>query len=73
MPLTGLDHVVIRVKDLDAAIESYRKLGLELTETRQTPAIGKQALFSFARRNVHRTGRAARARHAGRSRHRQPW
>jgi methylmalonyl-CoA/ethylmalonyl-CoA epimerase len=45
MAITGLDHVVIRVKDIDVGIESYRKLGLELTQTLETPAIGKQAIF----------------------------
>jgi methylmalonyl-CoA/ethylmalonyl-CoA epimerase len=45
MAVKGIDHVVIRVKDLDAAIESYTKLGLELTRTLETPAIGKQAIF----------------------------
>ena len=45
MAITGLDHVVIRVKDIAVAIESYRKLGLELTNTLETPAIGKQAIF----------------------------
>lgn len=30
-PLTGLDHVVIAVKDLDTAAATYRKLGLTLT------------------------------------------
>jgi len=45
MAVTGLDHVVIRVKDIDVAVESYRKLGMELTQTLETPAIGKQAIF----------------------------
>ena len=45
MAITGIDHVVIRVKDLDAAIESYKKMGLELTRTAENPAIGKQAIF----------------------------
>ena len=45
MAITGLDHVVIRVKDIDAGIESYQKLGLELTRTLETPGIGKQAIF----------------------------
>ncbi len=47
MAIKGLDHVVIRVKDLDAAIESYKKLGMELSETMETPGIGKQAFFRF--------------------------
>ena len=48
MAFKGIDHVVIRVKDIDTAIESYRNLGLELTRTLETPAIGKQAIFSLA-------------------------
>ena len=45
MAIKGIDHVVIRVKDLDAAIESYKKLGMTLERTLETPAIGKQAIF----------------------------
>jgi len=30
-PITGIDHVVILVRDLDAAAERYRKLGFTLT------------------------------------------
>lgn len=48
MAITGIDHVVIRVKDLDVAIESYKKLGMELTNTMETPGIGKQAIFRLA-------------------------
>ena len=48
MAIRGIDHVVIRVKDIDAAIESYRNLGLKLTRTLETPAIGKQAIFGLA-------------------------
>lgn len=47
MAIKGIDHVVIRVKDIDAAIESYKNLGMELTRTLETPAIGKQAIFRF--------------------------
>jgi len=47
VPITGIHHIVIRVHDLDAAIASYRKLGLTLERTLETPAIGKQAIFSF--------------------------
>ena len=47
MAIKGVDHVVVRVKDLDAAIESYKKLGMELSETMETPGIGKQAFFRF--------------------------
>ena len=48
MAIKGIDHVVIRVKDIDIAIESYKKLGMELTRTLETPAIGKQAIFRLA-------------------------
>lgn len=48
MAITGIDHVVIRVKDIDAGIESYKKMGLELTRTLETPGIGKQAIFQLA-------------------------
>ncbi len=48
MAITGIDHVVIRVKDIDAAIESYKNLGMELTRTLETPSIGKQAIFRLA-------------------------
>ena len=47
MAIQGIDHVVIRVKDIDTAIESYKNMGLELTRTLETPAIGKQAIFSL--------------------------
>ena len=47
MAFKGIDHVVIRVKDIDTAIESYRNLGLKLTRTLETPAIGKQAIFQL--------------------------
>lgn len=47
MAITGIDHVVIRVNNLDAAIESYTKLGLTLTRRLETPAIGKQAVFQL--------------------------
>ncbi len=48
MAITGIDHVVIRVKDIDAAIDSYKNLGMELTRTLETPSIGKQAIFRLA-------------------------
>ena len=47
MAITGIDHVVIRVKDIDTAIESYKKLGMELDHTAENPAIGKQAIFKL--------------------------
>ncbi len=33
MAIIGIDHLVVRVKDLDVAIESYKKLGMELSRT----------------------------------------
>jgi methylmalonyl-CoA/ethylmalonyl-CoA epimerase len=45
--MKGIDHVVIRVNDLDAAIASYEKLGMTLSRRLETPAIGKQAIFEF--------------------------
>lgn len=48
MGITGIDHLVLRVNDLDAAIESFTKLGMELTRTGENPAVGKQAFFRLA-------------------------
>ncbi len=48
MAIKGIDHVVMRVKDIEAATESYKKLGMELTRTLETPGIGKQAIFRLA-------------------------
>ncbi|MDP7640294.1 MAG: VOC family protein [Candidatus Hydrogenedentes bacterium] len=45
MGIIGIDHLVVRVKDLDAAIENYKALGMELTNTMETDGIGKQAIF----------------------------
>jgi methylmalonyl-CoA/ethylmalonyl-CoA epimerase len=46
--MTGVDHVVIRVKDLDDGIKTYRDvLGFALSRTAQNPAIGKQAFFDL--------------------------
>ncbi len=45
MAITGIDHIVIRVKDIDEAVKSYKNLGMELTTTLETPEIGKQAVF----------------------------
>jgi len=47
MAAIGIDHVVIRVKDIDQGIANYEKLGYELTKTLETPGIGKQAIFRF--------------------------
>lgn len=48
MAIIGVDHVVIRVKDLEEAIERYRAIGLELSDTSENPAIGKIAKFRLA-------------------------
>jgi methylmalonyl-CoA/ethylmalonyl-CoA epimerase len=48
MAITGIDHIVLRVKDIDEGIASYKKLGLELTKTLETPGIGKQAIFRLS-------------------------
>ncbi len=48
MAIKGIDHVVMRVKDIEVATESYKKLGMELTRTLETPGIGKQAIFRLA-------------------------
>ena len=47
--LQGLDHVVLRVDDLDRAAEDYRRLGFTLT-ARGTHSTGSQnhcAMFGF--------------------------
>ena len=50
MGITGVDHIVVRVKDLDKGISTYRdKLGMELERTDESEAIGiKQAFFPLA-------------------------
>ena len=48
MAIIGVDHVVIRVKDLEEAVERYRALGLELSNTTENPAVGKIAIFRLA-------------------------
>ncbi len=49
MAMTGFDHLVIRVSDLEQGIETYRdRLGLTLDRTDQTDALGvKQAFFNL--------------------------
>lgn len=49
MSIKGVDHVVVRVKDLDEGIEIWRdKLGMELERTDESEALGiKQAFFPF--------------------------
>ncbi len=48
MGLTLIDHVVIRVKDIEAGIRTYQEqLGLTLSRRSETPSIGKQAFFDL--------------------------
>jgi methylmalonyl-CoA epimerase len=49
MALTGFDHVVVRVKDFDTGVATYRDaLGLELDRTAESDALGiKQAFFNL--------------------------
>ena len=49
MALTGFDHLVVRVKDIEAGIATYRDgLGLELERTDESEALGiKQAFFQL--------------------------
>ena len=47
MGIKGVDHVVVRVKDIDEGIATYRDaLGMDLERTSESEAIGiKQAFF----------------------------
>ena len=48
MAFSGLDHVVIRVKDLDAAIEGYKKIfGSEPKRATSSALKATQAFFYF--------------------------
>jgi methylmalonyl-CoA/ethylmalonyl-CoA epimerase len=48
MAFSGLDHVVIRVKDLDSAIEGYKKiLGTEPKRATSAALKAAQAFFHF--------------------------
>jgi methylmalonyl-CoA epimerase len=48
MAFQGLDHVVVRVKNLDSAIESYRKiLGIEPKRASSSALKAEQAFFYF--------------------------
>ena len=49
MALTGFDHLVVRVKDFDEGVATYRDaLGLELDRTDESAALGiKQAFFQL--------------------------
>ena len=49
MSLTGFHHLVVRVNDLDASIETWKNLtGVELDRTDENSALGiKQAFFNL--------------------------
>ena len=49
MAFSGVDHIVIRVKDIDAGIETWRdKFGMTLERTAESEALGiKQAFFQL--------------------------
>ncbi len=50
MGMKGVDHVVIRVRDIDEGIKTWRdNLGMELERTAESEALGiKQAFFPMA-------------------------
>lgn len=50
MAIRGVDHIAVRVKDIDEGIATYRDaLGMELERTAESEAIGmKQAFFPLA-------------------------
>ena len=50
MGMKGVDHIVIRVKDIDEGIKTWRdNLGMELERTAESDALGiKQAFFPMA-------------------------
>jgi methylmalonyl-CoA/ethylmalonyl-CoA epimerase len=49
MAIKGMDHIVVRVKNIEEGINTYRdKLGMELERTSESQAMGiKQAFFPF--------------------------
>ena len=49
MAFKGVDHLVIRVKDIDSSIETWRdKFGMELERTAESETLGiKQAFFQL--------------------------
>ena len=49
MAIKGVDHVVIRVEDFDAAVATWKdKLGMALDRTDESEALGiKQAFFNM--------------------------
>ncbi len=50
MAITGVDHIVVRVKDIDEGIKTWGNiLDVELDRTAESEALGiKQAFFTFA-------------------------
>lgn len=52
--IQGIDHVVVAVKDLDAAIAQYEKLlGMNATDIGEPPGMGfKNAFFRFSDGNA---------------------
>lgn len=50
MGMKGVHHVVVRVKDFDEGVATWRdKLGMEMERTAESEALGiKQAFFPFA-------------------------
>ena len=50
MTFKGVDHIVVRVKDFDAGVETWQnKFGMELERTAENEALGiKQAFFQLA-------------------------
>ncbi len=50
MAITGVDHIVVRVKDIDEGIASYRdNLGMTMERTAESAELGiKQAFFPLA-------------------------
>ena len=49
MRIKGMDHIVVRVKDIEEGIKTYRdKLGMTLERRSESEALGiKQAFFPF--------------------------
>jgi len=49
MGIKGVDHIVVRVKDIEEGIRTYRdKLGMEMERRDESEALGiKQAFFPF--------------------------
>ncbi len=49
MGITGMDHIVVRVKDIEEGIKTFRdKLGMTLERRSESEALGiKQAFFPF--------------------------